>query len=113
MRMKVSTSLAENDIVVVAVEGEIDAHTSGELDRTLSELLSQGHKRLAIDLAQVSYTSSAGLRVLLSARQKAGKLGGGVRLFGLNANVRKVFETAGFDQILHIVNTRQEAVDSW
>jgi stage II sporulation protein AA (anti-sigma F factor antagonist) len=76
-------------------------------------LLSQGHTHLSIDFSQVIYISSAGLRILLSTQQKAGKLDGEVRLFGLNVNVRTVFETAGFTQILHVVNTRQEAMESW
>jgi anti-anti-sigma factor len=57
--------------------------------------------------------SSAGLRVLLYAQREALQLGGEVRLFGANAQVRRVFELAGFERLLSIRDTRQEAMEDW
>ena len=111
--MKISTSVTENGIVLLEVEGEVDAHTAPRLDKALNDLLAQGHSRLVLDASQMEYISSAGLRVLLFAQREARQLGGEVRLFGLNAQVRRVFEIAGFDELLHISDTRQEAMEGW
>lgn len=111
--MKISTSVSENGIAQIEVEGEVDAHTSRELDRELKGLLAQGHSRLALDATQMGYISSAGLRVILFAHREALQLGGEVRVFGLSAQVRRVFEIAGFDELLHISDTRQEAMEGW
>jgi anti-anti-sigma factor len=53
------------------------------------------------------------LRVLLYAHREARQLGGEVRLFGANAQVRRVIELAGFEQLLSIHDTRQEAMEGW
>jgi len=111
--VKTSTTIDERGIALVEIHGEVDAHTSGELDKVLGDLLAQGHHRLALDFSQVGYISSAGLRVLLRAQQKARGLGGEVRLFGLSAFVRQVVEMAGFDRLLRLAATRQEAMASW
>jgi anti-anti-sigma factor len=111
--VKVTTTIDEGGVALVEVQGEVDAHTSGELDKALGDLLAQGHHRLALDFSQVGYISSAGLRVLLRAQQKARGLGGEVRLFGLSSFVRQVFQMAGFDRLLRIAATRQEATANW
>ena len=111
--MKLSTSVTENGIAQLEIDGEVDAHTSRELDRVLKDLLAQGHSRLALDATQMGYISSAGLRVILFAHREARQLGGEVRMFGLNAQVRRVFEIAGFDELLYISDTRQEALEDW
>ena len=111
--MKISTSSTENGINLVEIEGEIDAYTARELDRTLDDLLAQGHSRLVLDASQVSFISSAGLRSITFAQQRAQRQGGEVRLFGLDAQVRRVFEMAGLDQYLHLSESRQEAMEGW
>ena len=111
--MKISTTVTENGIVLLEVEGEVDAHTARRLDKALNDLLAQGHSRLVLDASQMEYISSAGLRVLLFAQREARQLGGEVRVFGLNAQVRRVFEIAVFDQLLRISDTRQESMEGW
>ena len=65
--MNISTSSAENEVVLIEVEGEIDAHTARQLDKTLNDLLAQGHSRLVLDLSLMGYISSAGLRSITFA----------------------------------------------
>jgi serine/threonine-protein kinase RsbW len=111
--MNITTSVDEKGTALVEVEGELDARTAGDLDKALSDLLTQGHSRLALDFTHLSYISSAGLRALLRAQRAARDLGGEVRLFGLNDHVLRVFEMAGFHQMLGIAATYQEAVEGW
>jgi len=111
--VKISTSVAENGAVLLEVAGRVDAYTTPRLDMALKDLLAQGHSRLVLDASRMDYISSKGLRVLLFAQQDARQLGGEVRLFGLNAPVRRVFNLAGFDKLLHINDTRQEAMEGW
>jgi anti-sigma B factor antagonist len=111
--MKISTSVAGDDIVVLEVQGDVDAFTARELERALGELLAQGHWRLAVDASQIGFISSAGLRAVLFAHRETLDHGGEVRLFGPSEAVRRVFEMAGFDEYLRISNTRQEAMQGW
>ena len=111
--MKISISESENGVVFLEIEGEVDALSARKLAKTLSDILAQGHSRLVLDASQVSFISSAGLRSITFAQQSAQQQGGEVRIFGLDARVRRVFEMAGLDQYLHLGDNRQEAVEDW
>ena len=111
--MKITTSVIEDEIMLLEVEGEVDAHTAPRLKETLREWLAQGHSRVAVDASLIEHMSSAGLRVLLYAQREARQRGGEVRVFGANAQVRRVIELAGFEKLLSIRDTRQEAMEDW
>jgi anti-anti-sigma factor len=111
--MKVSTSLVKDKVVLLEVEDEVDAYTALELDRVLKDLLLQGHLRLLLDASKMSFISSAGMRAITFAQREAQQQGGEVRVFGLNAQVRRVFEMACLDEFLHFSDTRQEAMEGW
>jgi anti-anti-sigma factor len=111
--MKISTFTAENEVVFVAIEGEIDAHTARKLDETLEGLLAQGHKRLMLDVSQMSFISSAGLRAIMFAQREAGERGGEVRVCGPDSQTRRIFEMVGLDECLKLSETCQEAIQGW
>jgi anti-anti-sigma factor len=71
-----------------------------------------GGRRLIFDLREVRYVSSAGLRAVLIAAKQAQSAGGGLAVFGLQANVAQVFAVSGFDKVLAIAMTGAEARDS-
>jgi anti-anti-sigma factor len=96
---------------VLAVEGRVDSGTSAELEKKLIALIEIGGvKDIAMDFSAMDYISSAGLRVLLMAAKKAGKLGGKIVLAGLSANVKEVFDISGFSNIFSISASVEEAV---
>jgi anti-anti-sigma factor len=105
----------KNDkVTILAVEGRIDSGTSAELEKALITLIeTDGIKNILMDLSAMDYISSAGLRVLLMAAKRTGKLGGKVVLAGLNANVREVFDISGFSNIFSIYDSQAEAVKTF
>jgi anti-anti-sigma factor len=111
--MKISTSPITSDVYLVEVTGSVDGHTAPDLDKTLKDLVSQGHSRLLIDASQIAFMSSAGLRALVSAQREARRLGGEVRLSGLTAQVQKLFEVCGLDQLFYVAGTRGQAMEGW
>lgn len=111
--MKISKSVSENGIGILEVEGDLDADTARELGKALSDLLAQGVSRLVLDVTSMTFISSVGLRTVLCAHLEALDLGGEVRLFGLNPQVERIFEIAGFNEILHVSGTRREALEGW
>lgn len=111
--MKISTSSAENEVVLIEIEGDVDAYTARSLDKTLKNLLAQGHSRLVLDVAHMHYISSAGLRAIMFAQREAGERGGQMRICGLNAQARRLFEMVGLEECVHLSNSRQEALEGW
>ena len=84
--------------LTVSINGRLDTTTAVELETFLNENLSDA-KQLTIDCANLSYISSAGLRVLLSMQKK---LGEGLKLIKVQELVMEVFEMTGFCDILTI-----------
>ena len=90
----------EASVLTVAPEGRIDTMTAPELEKKLSEIL-DGVTDLVLDMAEVAYISSAGLRVILKV-QKRMLCQGSMKLIGVNDSIQEVFEITGFSDILNI-----------
>ncbi|NLG27745.1 MAG: STAS domain-containing protein [Chloroflexi bacterium] len=88
--------------LVLTLEGRLDAVTAPQLDRQLAELPDGARQVIEIDLTNVVYIASSGLRVLLVAHRRQQQGGGCLRLRGANAKVWAVMQLCGFDQILDV-----------
>lgn len=86
--------------LTLTLDKKLSAVTADQLEKDLSRELS-GVKDFVVDMARLEYVSSAGLRVLLKA-QKAMNLQGKMTVMNANSQVMNIFETTGFDEILHI-----------
>jgi anti-anti-sigma factor len=97
---------------VAGLRGRLDTATAPAAETRLLEMLADGG-RVVVDLAEVHYVSSAGLRVLLKAAKMARVAGGGFAVAGPQPSVREVLEISGFDKILEIHATRDAAAASF
>ena len=88
------------DTTTLAVAGRLDTTTAPTLDKTINEEI-QTPKHLILDIKDVSYISSAGLRVLLGAQKRMQK-SGSMKLKNVCEEVMDVFEMTGFADILEI-----------
>ncbi len=86
--------------LIIAPEGRLDTMTAPELEAELKASL-DGVTALTIDLTELEYLSSAGLRVLLSA-QKTMNNQGEMKVTGVNETIMEIFEVTGFSDILTI-----------
>ncbi|PID85859.1 MAG: anti-anti-sigma factor [Chloroflexi bacterium] len=96
-------------IWLVGVHGRLDQGLTPQLNEVLTALLDNGRYRLMLDLSDVSYINSGGLRCLVSAWRQARSENGDVVLFGLNERILEVFTMVGFDKVFHIVDTSLQA----
>ena len=83
----------------VALEGRLDTTTAPDLERELSDL--SGVTALTLDFSKLEYSSSAGLRVLLSLHKTMSKQGS-MKVINVNEIVSEVFEVTGFNDILTV-----------
>ncbi len=84
----------------IALEGRLDTMTAPELEAELKTSM-PGADSLTLDFSKLSYISSAGLRVLLSAHKVMSRKGG-MKVTHVNEIVAEVFEVTGFSDILTI-----------
>ncbi len=87
---------AEGDALVVELGGSLDTRTSPTLSRELATLAGDGARgrRLILDLAGLSYVDSAGVAVILDARDRLAREGTELHLRRASERVRKVFALA-------------------
>ena len=85
---------------LLKVEGRLDTVTAPTLDASINEC-SEYTENLVLDLKNLEYISSAGLRVLLSAQKKMQKIGS-MKVKNVCEEVMEIFEITGFADILVI-----------
>ena len=96
-------------VSVLAPVGRLDTDSAADLELCVHDVLGTGIKHFVVDLAQINYVSSAGLRVLLMlAKSVDGK--GSLRVSGLNPQVQQVFDIAGFTKLFAIHPDRESAL---
>lgn len=93
--------MKNGEALEVTLSGRLDTNTSPELESYLRENLA-GIANLAIDLTDVQYVSSAGLRVFLYAHKELVKVGSGLALRHPNEYITDVLEATGFTEILTV-----------
>ncbi|MFN6945188.1 MAG: STAS domain-containing protein [Cytophagaceae bacterium] len=108
--MRVST-LKENDFFIIQVDGELDASSCIMLDQAISEAVSNNENKILIDCSDLSYISSAGLGVFMSYLQDFETNKISLVLYSLSAKVKSVFNILGLDELIKIVDTKDEAKD--
>jgi anti-anti-sigma factor len=96
--------------VVVRLSGQLDTLTAKPFETHLADKIAAGQKRIIVDLGEVNYVSSYGLRVfLLTAKQLRSDRRAFI-LAALTEPVQKIFRISGFDKILTICDTLEAAV---
>lgn len=99
-------------VTLIEVSGRIDSMNANQLGEALATEIGNGHNQMVLDLANVEYMSSAGLREIVSALKKV-RANGDLRLAQPSSRVREVLEMAGLDTIFRIYGTQAEAVGSF
>lgn len=100
--MEYFTSKREGDVLTVYLKGRLDTKTSPIVQEALEPLL-DGIMHLKLDMAELNYISSAGLRVVLFLFQTMEDRHGDLELRHVNEVIRDVLDITGLLNILTIV----------
>jgi anti-sigma B factor antagonist len=103
----------EGQVKVVSVTGSVDGLTSGDVQSFLDKLVSDGDDKLVLDLGQLDFLSSAGLRAMLAVSRGARQSGGDLRLVEGSGSVQNVLEMAGFPSVVKTFPDVAQAVASF
>jgi anti-sigma B factor antagonist len=94
------SKINEGNKLTICVEGRVDTVTAPELDKFINEN-AEGVTELILDLKDMSYTSSSGLRVILKAQKLMNKQGE-MKVINVQKDVMEIFDITGFSGILNI-----------
>jgi anti-anti-sigma factor len=89
--------------------GRIDASNASSAEADLLAMLEKDGPSVIINLAQLSYLSSAGLRVMLVGAKRSKAAGGKAVILGAQPAVAEVLKMSGFDRIIPLVSSEDEA----
>ena len=100
------------EIVTLSLSGRLDTTTAKAFEEKILAQIESGERRFVIDLAQLDYVSSAGLRVFILAAKRLNSMNGKIVLCSLKDPVKEVFDIAGFSSIFSIYGSHDEATQN-
>ena len=112
------------DIVTLSLCGKLDSTTAKTFEDAILGRIESGNRRLVIDLSQLDYISSAGLRVFALAGKRLKSTNGKLVLCGFKKTipyytlnripdpVREVFDTSGFSLIFPSYGSHDDAIEA-
>jgi anti-sigma B factor antagonist len=101
------------NVNIISLRGRLDAYSANDVERKLNSLIDADRVRLVVNLDQLEYISSSGLRALLAALKQARKKQGDIKLACLKPYIKEVFDIAGFTQLFTMLDTEEAAVSSF
>lgn len=100
----------ENGVTVFVLQGRIDFYGAVDLNRVLQTALSESKRNFVLDVADVSYIGSSGVRALTDEVAKSREAGGDLKLVGLNRKVLRVLSIIGLDSLFSPYKTLEAAI---
>ena len=100
----------KGDVLLIKIKGRLDAVSSPTAEKKVFDRINEGHHKMVLEIGAVTYISSAGMRMLLSTTKKIRTLSGKLCICGMSSNVLDVLKMSGFDHILELHATEEEAL---
>ena len=97
--------------IIVTVSGEVDAHSAPRLQQALLDALHSASRRLVVDLEEITFFDSAGIRSLITLRQKAGEKLDRIRLvMPRRTGVRRALDISAVDRLFNVAESAEAAL---
>ncbi len=94
----------KHSTVIVSLEGEFDLAEADNVDQELRRQEADSPGTIAMDLRNLSFIDSSGLRTLIMARRRAAEAQRRLVLVGCADEVRRVFELTGTEKLFEMVD---------
>jgi len=108
----ITTSVAHREgVAVVTVGGEIDLSTAPAFEAAIKGALDDDPPVLVIELSEVSFMASVGLRILAATHEKVGK-SAQVAVVANNPATNRPMQLTGLDKVMSMYPTLDEALSA-
>jgi len=99
---------------LIRVKGRVDSSTAPEFSRALEKITYSGRYKIAVDMTDLEYMSSAGFRALLASQRNCKRYNRGeVVLVKVPVRIREALELAGFTELFKTFDDSLEAVGNF
>lgn len=100
----------QDHVLILHISGRLDSLSSQEIEQNIAKLIAQGETRILLDFTGVDYLSSAGMRMILATYKKVQGVLGQMALCSVGDGVMDILRMSGFDALLHVYSTKEEAI---
>ena len=104
---------AENDLVVVTIDGNVMQEYVAVFKTRLEDLISTGKTRIILDMKDASYMSSMCLAVIVDAKNKSQAAGGDVKIASANKLVANLLEITNLTRKIQLFDTVEKAREAF
>lgn len=104
------TSERQNGTLIARVDGRVDGSNAREFQTELESTIDESARIVILDLGQLSYISSAGLRVILMIARTLQRREAKFGICSLSEPIREVFQISGFDKIISTHDSQEDAL---
>jgi anti-anti-sigma factor len=99
--------------LVISLAGSVDALTADQAESFIGSQIDAGQEQIVLDLGQVDFMSSAGIRLLLQTLRMSRAIGGDLRLAAAQPGVERTLEISGLVRLFKLYPSVDEAVRSF
>jgi anti-anti-sigma factor len=96
---------------ILVARGELDGASSREIRKRVEDALAAGKRCVVVDLSEASYMESAAVTALVDGNARVARFGAALKIvIPTDSNVRRIFSVARLDTVLHLYDTREDAL---
>lgn len=106
--MEIREELLDGDIYRICLSGRMDIEGVAQIEKKFAELTGEPRQRIAVDMSDVPYMSSIGIRALLINAKAVTRRGGKYVIMAPQAEVLDVLKVSGIDQLITVCADREE-----
>lgn len=102
------------DVIVIYLKGRLDVHLSADIEKEINRIIKdEPQAHLLLNLAEVEYMSSSGLRIFVSTMRILKESQRKLKLCNMNNAVKKIFEVVELMDMFEIYDSEEEALKSF
>ena len=110
--MEIKEAGKEKNTKIISLEGKMDAISAPEFEDKMGEWIELGETSFIINLGEVNYMSSAGLRSILIVAKKLKEQDGRLIFVDLREEVQKIFRISGFSSMIPTYESLEVALEN-
>jgi anti-sigma B factor antagonist len=113
LRVEATTVGERGEIAVLSLGGIVDTVSAEKLRDALDRVIAGGRTKIVVDMSHVEYVSSGGWGVFTERLREVRRVGGDIKLFGMEADVYYVFTMLGFNIVMSSFDIFSDAIDDF
>lgn len=102
-RLTIEIDRSQPSLAVVALAGELDIVSAGELQETLESVIEEGSDTIRLDLSGLTFIDSTGLSSFIAAHKAAEERGSSLEFAGVSAQTRRLMDVTKLSELFTFV----------